>query len=118
MNGSLFSRATVGCRTLPRNLIAEMYRRKHRIQEQLEIMTSGRVSVEIDAASRFHHPPKLDEPRGHHGKTREHITPAKERTKGLHDLGNLAATLNNLLKRFSGRLIPASCIVKGFNLGR
>jgi hypothetical protein len=111
-------RPSVGEGPLPHDLVSEVLRPEHRIEESLEVVAGRRIAMEIQPPRRFQHPPKLDQPRGHHRQIREHVARAERDEERLHDLGYLAACLHDLLERLGRREVPPPRVLERLYLGR
>src|SRR6185312_7837201 len=65
--------ATVRTGPLPYDLIEEILRPEYCIKQHLQIMTCGRVTVQIQASRGLQHTMQLDNPGRHHGEIRHHV---------------------------------------------
>src|SRR4051812_30252239 len=90
-------RGAARVRPPPHYLVPKVRRAKDRVEEQLEVVASGRIAMQVEAARRLQDAAQLDEPRSHHREVREHVARTQEDAKRLHDLRDTATALNEFL---------------------
>ena len=66
------ARRAPGARVAPGDLVAELPRAEDRVHEHLEVVTRGRVAVQVDAAGRLEHTSHLDQPQPHVAEVGQH----------------------------------------------
>src|SRR2546430_12615995 len=92
-------RVAMSTRSLPYDFVAEVFAAKDRIQHQLQMVTGGRVAMQIKAAGWFEDAMKLDEARGHHREVDHHWRVFEKTVERFHylDDGNIRAVVDELM---------------------
>ena len=103
--------------SFPSDLISKVGRPKDRIQQQLQVVTRRGVAVQVEAAGRLQHPPKLHQAGSHHRHVGQHVVRPQQLPEGLHRLGYLAASLDRLFIRTRRCFIPMPGVPERFDLG-
>src|SRR5665213_221661 len=86
----------LGSSAFPNDLILEKLRTKNRVHQQLQVVASCWVAMEVDGAGFFEDSAQFDEAWCHHGEVGEHVGAAEEGAEGAHGVGDSAARLDDL----------------------
>src|ERR1700676_5741242 len=80
---------------LPEYFFEEVLGPEHGVHQDLQIMASGRVAVQINRTCDLEHPTQLDEARRHHRNIGHHVGVKEERSEGPHNITYAAALLDD-----------------------
>ena len=101
-------------RSFPNNLVLKSFLSENRIHDDLQVVAGRGVTVEIDGAGVFEHPPQFHKADAHHRQVGHHVVSAHEMNKGPHHLHHVGGGRpDDLLKRPLGILRPVPRVVKG-----
>ena len=107
------------CRgAFPNNFVAEILKSKYRIYNNLQVMTRGRVAVQVEAAGRFQDAVQLDQTGGHHDEVSHHLVASDEVEQGADGFGDFVRRVQDqgFVSGF-GCFAPVPGVFKGGDLG-
>ena len=102
----------------PHDLAPEMCRAEHAVQQQLQIMARGRITVEVQAAGRLQHAVKLQQPGRHHRQIGHHVVFAQERPHRVEQVERRrVAAVRDAVERVLRAVVPLPGILERLDLG-
>ena len=106
-------------RALPSNFTLIILGAKHSVHYQFQVVTGGRVAVQIDAAGGFQDAVQLNQSLGHHGEVGHHIVLAEEGAHSCQQFPHFGRPSGNHILIGAFRFqAPVPSVVESSNLGR